>query len=76
MRLNLRHVEMMPFMAGVRQAEQLLSAYVEVDDLAALDAQFQAAGVPFLQALTKKPWGLFDLVVEDPDGNLICFASR
>ncbi len=37
--------------------------------------EFQSAGVAFAQTLTVKPWGAKDLMIKDPDGNLLLFAG-
>jgi hypothetical protein len=37
--------------------------------------EFQAAGVAFRQTLKTEPWGARAFIVEDPDGNLLCFAG-
>ena len=75
-RLNLRHVDAMPFVDGIRAREHLLSAYVPVRAIDALLAEFLAAGAQFHQALTTQPWGLRDFVIRDPDGNLVCFSEE
>ncbi len=74
-RLNLRHVDASPFDGNVREREVLLSAYIPVEDVKALYAEYQASGVDFQQPLATQRWGAEDFVVRDPDGNLICFAS-
>jgi catechol 2,3-dioxygenase-like lactoylglutathione lyase family enzyme len=56
--------------------EDLLSAFVEVSDVNALHDSLQAAGAHIWQAPRDEPWGMRSLIVSDPDGNLICFASN
>lgn len=56
--------------------EDLLSAFVEVSDVNALHDSLQAAGALIWQAPRDEPWGMRSLIVSDPDGNLICFASN
>lgn len=56
--------------------EALLSAFVEVSDADALHASLAAAGARIRQAPRDEPWGMRSLIVDDPDGNLICFASN
>lgn len=75
-KLNLRHVDAMPFTGDIRAADHLLSAYVEVSDIDALHAEYQASGAVLHQRLTTQPWNVRDFVLRDPDGNLILFASR
>src|SRR5258708_3024354 len=55
--------------------EDLLSAFVEVSDVNALHDSLQAAGAHIWQAPRDEPWAMRSLIVSDPDGNLICFAS-
>jgi uncharacterized glyoxalase superfamily protein PhnB len=74
-RLNLRHLDESPWREGVRDAEQLLSAYVLVTDAKALFLEHQARGVDFFERLQEKPWGSNEYTVRDPDGNLVLFGS-
>ena len=55
--------------------EALLSAFIEVADVNSLNDSLQAAGARIWQALRDEPWEMRSLIVSDPDGNLICFAS-
>ena len=68
-----------PVFAGdLREREALLSASITVataEEIKHLFLTYQAAGVPFQQALKKEPWGAKTFVVKDPDGNLILFAG-
>jgi catechol 2,3-dioxygenase-like lactoylglutathione lyase family enzyme len=77
-RINLRCVDR-PVMAPLlRDRENLLSATVTVgtgDEVKQLFIEFQAAGVNFVQTLTKEPWGAKNFIVKDPDGNLLLFAG-
>jgi catechol 2,3-dioxygenase-like lactoylglutathione lyase family enzyme len=73
---NLRHVDESPFVAGVRDAEQLLSVSIYTTDAKALFLEYQAKGVDFQERLREKPWSAVEFVVRDPDGNLILFGSR
>ena len=72
--LAIRHVDkpVIDHTAG----EDLLSAFIEVSDANALHASLQAAGAQIRQAPRDEPWGMRSLIVSDPDGNLICFASN
>jgi len=74
--LNLRHVDESPWVDGVRDAEQLLSAYVLIADAKALFVDYQEAGVDFQERLSRRPWDMNEFVVRDPDGNLVLFGSR
>ncbi|QPC92559.1 VOC family protein [Mesorhizobium sp. INR15] len=73
-RLNFRHVDKPPF-ADVQGAD-LLAATIVLDNIKVLFLEYQAAGVPFHQALRTEPWGARTFIVRDPDGNLLCFAAN
>ncbi|MDF1633762.1 VOC family protein [Mycoplana sp. MJR14] len=74
--LHLRQVDRSPFAADFRASEEdALSATIIVEDAAALAAEFEAAGASFHQPLRTEEWGTKTIIVADPDGNLIAFAS-
>jgi catechol 2,3-dioxygenase-like lactoylglutathione lyase family enzyme len=77
-RLNLRHIDRPLIDAALRDREELLSASLTVataEEIEALSAEFQTAGVVFFQTLKREPWGAKDFIVRDPDGNLLLFAG-
>jgi catechol 2,3-dioxygenase-like lactoylglutathione lyase family enzyme len=75
-RLNLRHVDGPVYDPEFRaREEEALAATLLVDDAQALFGEFQRAGAPFHRPLRQEPWGAKTFVVQDPDGNLICFAG-
>lgn len=75
-RLHLRFVHERVMAPGVREREEgLLSAFLEVDNIKGLFAEYKAAGVDFVQPLRKEPWGASAFTVLDPDGNWIYFAG-
>lgn len=49
-------------------------AYVHVDDVDALHAEFTARGLP-LATPADKPWGLRELLVMTPDGHRLMFGQ-
>jgi uncharacterized glyoxalase superfamily protein PhnB len=53
----------------------LIVATVEVSDVTALYAEFQARGVEFAQSLAHRSWGGTDFQVRDPDGNTFSFVT-
>jgi catechol 2,3-dioxygenase-like lactoylglutathione lyase family enzyme len=73
--LHLRFVHEPVFKEKVREKEQLLSAFLDVENIKSLFAEFKAAGVGFAQPLRKEPWGASAFIVLDPDDNWICFAG-
>ncbi|MEM8555576.1 MAG: VOC family protein [Pseudomonadota bacterium] len=75
-RLNLRRVAAPVFAEGFRAREpDALSATLTVDHPKPLFLELQAKGVEFHQPLRTEPWGAQTFIVEDPDGNLICFSG-
>jgi catechol 2,3-dioxygenase-like lactoylglutathione lyase family enzyme len=75
-RLHLRFVHEPVITPDVREREDgLLSAFLDVDNIKGLFAEYKAAGVDFAHPLRKEPWGGSAFIVLDPDGNCICFAG-
>ncbi len=75
-RLHLRFVHEPVITPAVREREEgLLSAFLDVDNIKGLFAEYKAAGVDFAHPLRKEPWGGSAFTVLDPDGNCICFAG-
>lgn len=75
-RLNLRKVAGPVFDSGFRTRERdALSCTFAVDDAKPLFLEFDKAGVAFHQPLRTEPWGARTFIVQDPDGNLICFSG-
>ena len=61
-----------------RQAKQRdghLDAYIRVDDVAALYAEYQSRDVMFAQSLETKPWGMREFVVWDNSGYILHFGQ-
>jgi catechol 2,3-dioxygenase-like lactoylglutathione lyase family enzyme len=73
--LNLRHVDISPFLPGRQDGEELLSAWIEVQGLADLHAQCVSAGADITVPPTRRPWGHTHFIVRDPSGNLICLSE-
>jgi catechol 2,3-dioxygenase-like lactoylglutathione lyase family enzyme len=74
-RLHLRFVHEPAFAPGIVAKEQLLAAFINVEDVKALFAEYLDAGVEMHTRLKKEPWGGFGFTVADPDGNRIYFCS-
>ncbi len=77
-RINVRLVSEAVFVGDIRKREGLLSATVTLataSEIEELYRRYQAAGVPFHQALKREPWGARTFVVSDPDENLVLFAG-
>ena len=72
--LHLKFVHEPVVTPGPDDCESFIMAFVEVDDVDALCAEYIATGVTFSQPLQNEEWGGRDFIVRDPDGNMICFA--
>ena len=73
--LHLRFVHEPAFVAGIVEKEQLLAAFIRVDDVKSLFAQYVEAGVEMHSRLKKEPWGGPGFTILDPDGNRIYFCG-
>jgi len=62
--------------AGAQDRDGLITAFIEVENVKALYAEYVTAGAMFDQKLKKQAWGGRDFVVRDPDDNGICFVGR
>ncbi len=56
--------------------DELLDAYLLVDDADALWAEYQARGLEFTRPLGDTPWQSREFVVKDCDGRLLAFGSN
>ena len=56
--------------------EELLDAYLSVEDVDALYAEYAAKGVEFTRKLDVMPWGAREFVVKDCDGRLLVFGAN
>lgn len=55
--------------------DELLDAYMFIDDPDRLYAEFAARGVEFTRALANTPWHSREFVVKDCDGRLLAFGA-
>jgi uncharacterized glyoxalase superfamily protein PhnB len=56
--------------------EELLDAYLFVENADALYAEYAARGVEFTRHLTNMPWKSRGFVVKDCDGRLLAFGAN
>jgi len=56
--------------------EELLDAYLFVEDADALFAEYSARGVEFTRGLGNMPWEMREFVVKDCDGRLLAFGAK
>ena len=59
-----------------KYADELLDAYVSVDDADPLYAEYAAKGVEFTRGLANMPWQTREFVVKDCDGRLLAFGAN
>jgi uncharacterized glyoxalase superfamily protein PhnB len=59
-----------------KYADELLDAYVFVDDADALYAEYASCGVEFTRGLGDTPWQSREFVVKDCDGRLLAFGAN
>lgn len=58
-----------------KYADELLDAYLSVEDVDALYAEYAANGVEFTRELGNTPWNSREFVVKDCDGRLLAFGA-
>lgn len=73
--IHLRFVHQPVFVAGFREQERFLSAFVAVANVKGLFTEYENRNVPFVHRLRKEPWGQSSFIVRDPDDNWLCFAG-
>ena len=56
--------------------DELLDAYLFVQNADALHAEYAARGVEFTRALGDTPWHSREFVVKDCDGRLLAFGAN
>jgi uncharacterized glyoxalase superfamily protein PhnB len=75
-RLHIKFVHEPILAVGPQDSSGFINAFVEVENVKALYAEYVEAGATVSQKLAKQAWGGHDFIVRDPDGNAICFAGR
>ena len=59
-----------------KYSDELLDAYVFIEDADALYAEYAARGVEFMRGLANMPWHSREFVVKDCDGRLLAFGAN
>jgi uncharacterized glyoxalase superfamily protein PhnB len=59
-----------------KYSDELLDAYVFVEDADALYAEYAGRGVEFARGLANMPWGCREFVVKDCDGRLLAYGAN
>jgi catechol 2,3-dioxygenase-like lactoylglutathione lyase family enzyme len=55
--------------------DELLDAYLFVDDVDALHTEYAARGIEFVRGLGNMPWHSREFVAKDCDGRLLAFGA-
>ena len=61
---------------NAREIAMQSSCYIRVENIESLFLEYSQNGVPFGYELTKQPWGMNEMQVNDPYGNAIRFGER
>jgi uncharacterized glyoxalase superfamily protein PhnB len=64
-----------PMSNADKYEDELLDAYIYVDDADALYAEYTSKGVEFARQLGDMPWKCREFVIKDCDGRLLAFGS-
>jgi len=59
-----------------KYSDELLDAYVFVEDADALYAEYAGRGVEFIRGLANMPWQCREFVIKDCDGRLLAFGAN
>jgi uncharacterized glyoxalase superfamily protein PhnB len=59
-----------------KYSDELLDAYLFIEDADALYAEYAARGVEFTRGLADMPWHSREFVVKDCDGRLLAFGAN
>jgi uncharacterized glyoxalase superfamily protein PhnB len=59
-----------------KYSDELLDAYVFIEDADALYAEYATQGVEFTRGLANMPWNSREFVVKDCDGRLLAFGTN
>jgi len=59
-----------------KYADELLDAYLNIENADALYAEYASKGVEFTRALGDMPWNSREFVVKDCDGRLLAFGAN
>src|ERR1051325_6309704 len=59
-----------------KYADELLDAYIRIEDADILYAEYASRGVEFTRKLANMPWNTREFVVKDCDGRLLAFGAN
>ena len=70
------HFWQAPTEQGAREIASQSSCYIRVENIEALYEELKKVGASFRYELTKQPWGMNEMQIDDPYGNAIRFGER
>lgn len=70
-----RLVDEPPALPVNKYDDELLDAYIRVENITALHAELSDRGAAFVRNYEAMPWGFTEFVVKDCDGRLLCFGQ-
>ena len=73
--VHLKFVHEPVLTVGAQDRDGFITAFINVENVKALYAEYVAAGATFAQKLKTQAWGGRDFVVRDADGNGIAFVG-
>jgi uncharacterized glyoxalase superfamily protein PhnB len=73
--VHLKFVHEPVLAVGAQDRDGFITAFIEVENVKALYAEYVTAGATFDQKFKKQAWGGRDFIVRDLDGNGICFVG-
>jgi uncharacterized glyoxalase superfamily protein PhnB len=73
--LHLKHTDELPPDRPFRKQHEHLDAYIGVNGVRDLFAEFQTTGANITKQLEERPWSAIDFEVQDPDGYILCFSE-
>src|SRR5215475_13720755 len=59
-----------------KYSDELLDAYIFIEDADALYSEYAGRGVEFARGLANMPWNSREFVVRDCDGRLLAFGAK
>ena len=73
-RIHFRFVDSLTIVPD-KYTDELLDAYLFIENAEALHAEYSARGVEFARELGETPWHSWEFVVKDCDGRLLAFGA-
>lgn len=73
--LHLRFVHEPVIPQQLREKEELLAAFVVVENVKHLFEEYKTKDAPLVGTLHREAWGGPTFTVQDPDGNRLCFSA-